>query len=76
MSAKIHPTPRPMPKTSLPFVRSGRGDIVGGHEEGAQDQAAGEQLIDGVIAAQQAEYRHGGQIGHRMVGLMTLVQIR
>src|SRR5699024_9381659 len=42
----------------------GRGHIVSGHEEGAQQQAAGEQLIDGVLPRYQGQHRHGGQIGH------------
>ena len=44
----------------------GRGsDIVSGHKEGAQHQAAREQLHDGVPASDQGQDSHSGQISNR-----------
>ncbi len=74
-----------MPKIISPFGGAGAGYIVGCHEEGTQEQAAGEDLIEhpsedvhalGSPREDQGQHGHGEDVGQGIRIRITFLAIR
>ena len=55
--------PQPMAKATRAHRYRGLVVVVGGHEDGPQQQAPGEQVEQGVPAEEEGQHRHGAQVG-------------